>query len=194
MSPASTVLPRPTSSAISRLTRGMRRASTSGSELVVLDVDASPEGRLEGARVGRGDRSPPRGVEEGSERIGVVDPCRRVRQLGLRAHLGAGLGLPEDGERVWAALVVDRDEVDAVVLDRASRARRVERQGGGADRLDDPVAIADANEVALLRYSYCPLALDQRHGATLDRPRRTLSDAWSFFRRSRPTPRGRQRV
>ena len=93
---------------------GSRGAASSGrpgpaaGELVVLDIDACPERRLERARIRRGNGSPPHGIEESGEYLRLVHAFPRVGKLGLRTNLRARLDLPEDAQRRRAPLVVDR--------------------------------------------------------------------------------------
>ncbi len=136
------VLPRPTSSAISRLTRGICTARTSGIELVVLDLDAAAKGRLQGAHVGRGDRAPAHGVEKGIQPLGRVE-AGRLRQLDLLADLGARLQLPDDLQALAQRVILDGGEGDQV-LGAVSAGQRGGRQRAGQDVGDDVAPLPHA--------------------------------------------------
>ena len=85
-------------------------------ELVVGDLDARPERRLQRPRVRGGDRAPADRVDERVEPLRVVEPLRgERRQRRLRQHLGARLDLPDDGELVAEAVVLDRGGDDEVL-------------------------------------------------------------------------------
>ena len=109
------VLPKPTSSAMSRLTRGISSARDHRVELVVLDVDAAAERRLECPHVGGGDRAPAHGVEEGVEAARLVE-AGGFGQGRLLEHAGAGLELPDDLELLAERVVLDGGEGDEVLL------------------------------------------------------------------------------
>ena len=84
-------------------------------ELVVLDLDAAPERRLQGPAIGRGDRAPADGVEEGVEDSRIV----KARRLWQRAPLErpcARLDLPDDLERFAGAVVLDRRKGDQMLV------------------------------------------------------------------------------
>ena len=81
----------PTSSASSRLARGVAQRPAERLELVGLDVGAAAERRLDGLVVGAGDRTPPERVDEGGELgrgrrtwSGRSRSADRVRRLRLR--------------------------------------------------------------------------------------------------------------
>ena len=73
-SPASIVLPRPTSSAISSVVARHSQRAHERLELVVLDRDAAAERRLQRALIGARHRAPADGIEERVELGGVVEP------------------------------------------------------------------------------------------------------------------------
>ena len=84
--PASIVLPRPTSSAMNRLTRGQAQRLAQRLQLVGVDLDAGAERRLEEVRVGGRDAVPAERVEVGGEQArgvealgGEVVPAPRPR-------------------------------------------------------------------------------------------------------------------
>ena len=94
-SPASTVLPRPTSSAIKRLTRGSRSALRKRQQLVGVEPDAGPERRLEQVPISRRGRAPADRPQIGSEHLWAVwrsPPDTRPGVLGQ--HGGADFGIP----------------------------------------------------------------------------------------------------
>ena len=132
-------------------------------ELVVLNVYAGPERRLERAGVSRRDSTPAGRVEERRERVGLIDPVVGVRQLGLGTNLGAGLGLPENTQRCRASLVVDRHQTHKVVARPSVRAHRIQRTRRLPHRLDHPVPVPHPNKVPLLGHSHRPLRLNDRH-------------------------------
>ena len=74
--PASIVLPRPTSSAMKRLTRGRRRAFCKRLKLVGVDADAGPEGGLEQVRVGGVTQFHRKRVQVGREELRWVETPR----------------------------------------------------------------------------------------------------------------------
>ena len=98
-------------------------------ELVVLDVDAAAERRLDVLHVGRGGGPPADGVEEGVELVGRVE-AGRLGQGDLLDDPGPRLELPDDLQFFAQAVVLDGrqgDEVlrvgDAVQAGRRQRAR-----------------------------------------------------------------------
>ena len=111
--PASMVLPRPTSSAISRLTRGID-GPHHRVELVVVDVDAAAKRGLQGFVVGLGDSPPANGVEKGLQALGIVERVR-VRKGEFLVNGGPGFQLPDDLKLFAQAVVFDRGELDQVV-------------------------------------------------------------------------------
>ena len=83
-------------------------------ELVVLDLDAAPERRLEVLLVGRGDRAPANGVEEGIEPARLVEALRLGKRL-LADDAGARLELPDDPQLLAEPVVLDGEELDEVL-------------------------------------------------------------------------------
>ena len=83
-------------------------------ELVVLDVDAAAERRLQGPHVGGGGRAPAHGVEEGIESSGRIE-AGRSRQRRPLADLRAGLQLPDDLQFLAQGIVLDRRQRDQML-------------------------------------------------------------------------------
>ena len=107
-SPASMVLPRPTSSASRRFARGWLRARRSGSSWyasILAPIGTAP-GPL-GVRTGDG--SPPEGVDERGEPLWLVEPLRidLGRQILLGSKATTWLELPDDPELVAQPVVLD---------------------------------------------------------------------------------------
>ena len=114
-------------------------------ELVVLDRDAAPEGRLQRALVGTRHGAPTDGVEVRVELLGIVEAVSGDhRELGAFDDGGAGLDLPDDIEFLARRVVLDGDQRDEVL-----HAAAIERCLGIAhDVADDPHPPADPGELA----------------------------------------------
>ena len=136
-------------------------------KLVVLDIDACPERRLERARIRRGNGSPPHGIEESGEYLRLVHAFSGVGKLGLRTNLRARLDLTEDAQRRRAPLVVDRGKTHQVVPCPSIRIHCVRWTRRLTHRLDHPIAVPHTNTVYLFRHRNCALRLDCRHAAHL---------------------------
>jgi hypothetical protein len=172
-------------------------------QLIRLDLDASPERRLEEGWVCRGDAVPPHGVEERGEQPRRVEAL--VSQLlppFFALDLGIELLLPQDRQGLALRVILKASETDdgAVVL----RAPRL------VDRLDKPLAHAHLDDVpwggrlgdlghtapGMQRRSRC----DRKIGAAPPAQRRpTLSHVWiatcthwrrRFFWRKQPAGAG----
>lgn len=119
-----------------------------------------------GRWVGRGHRAPAHRVEEGGERLGVVQALGRVGQVRLGPDLGARLHLPVDGERIGPALVVDGNELDRVMSERRINGRQPVRCWHGI-RVDNgfhhPKPVPHPNQIPLLRHSHRSGRLNQNH-------------------------------
>ena len=100
------VLPRPTSSAIEQVDPWHLDGPHHRVELVVLDVDARAERRLDVRHVGGGGGPPADGVEEGVEPVGRVE-AGRLGQGDLLDDPGPRLELPDDLELFAEAVVLD---------------------------------------------------------------------------------------
>lgn len=85
--------------------------------MVVLDLDAGTEGRLEGGTVGGGDRTPTDGVQEG------VQPDRGIeavgvgggRQVAALMDPGTDLQFPEHLDPVVGGIIADAHQGDHVL-------------------------------------------------------------------------------
>ena len=106
--PASIVLPRPTSSASSRLTRGRLDGPGDRFELVRLDDHARTQRRLQRVHFGGGHRGPADRVEEGGQALGRVEAVLGdLRQRPSGQDAAAGLDLPDDREGLAVTAVLD---------------------------------------------------------------------------------------
>lgn len=79
-----------------------------GFELVGVESNTRPEGRLEQPRIGRGNRIPPQRVDVGREVLGAIEafgaevaPCLKLQNLGI------DLAFPEDVKRLSLSVVID---------------------------------------------------------------------------------------
>ena len=109
-------------------------------ELVVLDLDAAAEGRLEGwtsAVVAAPQRTASR---KASSRAGSSKP--HLRQASLLEDLGAGFELPDHLQFLAQRVVVDRSQREQVLFLRSGKART-------DDSRDDPLASTHLDQLAL---------------------------------------------
>jgi hypothetical protein len=136
-SPASMVLPRPTSSAMNRLARGSSRAFFSGMSWWSHELDAGAERGLEEVGVGGGDAVPAERVEVGAEVRGGSRRLDVAEAAGVGSeHARAELELPEHLE--GTALVSSSGEADQGLL---------AGMGGWEDVLDQVLAVAHQDHV-----------------------------------------------
>ena len=143
------VLPRPTSSASSRLTRGASNGAGDRFELVVLDRDAGAERRLKGLHVGGGDGRPADGVEERGQ------PFRRVEAA--LGDVGQRAARQDAGGRARPP----RSRPGCRRTRRPRRSASSSRCAAFACNLaDHPLAAADVDERTVRRDCGCSAVLD----------------------------------
>ena len=151
-SPASMVLPSPTSSASSRFVRGACKRPAQRLELVGLDVRAAAERRLIGVRVGRGHRTPTHRVDERGQGVRVVERGRiDLRKPLVRGDRVADLQLPDHRQLLAQPVLVERLERHDVI---GPRLRLVGWAAGKSllpDVRDCPGRAAYLDHLALLR-------------------------------------------
>jgi hypothetical protein len=80
--------------------------SDKGVELVVLDLDAAAEGRVEAADVSIADDAPPDGVQKGIKARGVVEAARRRKLVTLEGS-GTKLRLPHNLKFLAQGAILD---------------------------------------------------------------------------------------
>ncbi len=114
-------------------------------KLVVLDVDAGAERRLDVPHIGRGGSPPADGIEEGVELVGRVE-AGGIGQGDLLDHPGPRLDLPDDLQFFAQAVVLDGGQRDEG-LGVGDPLQAVGRQRAGDDLVDDPVAGPDADQL-----------------------------------------------
>ena len=91
------------------------QGSDQGFELVVLDGDTAAERSLESLGIGIGHRRPADRVEEGLQRLGVVEVVRvGGGEVGPLVDAASGLQLPDDLDLVLPPVIVKRDQSDQV--------------------------------------------------------------------------------
>ena len=139
MSPASIVLPSPTSSAMKRLTRGKPQGLAKRLELVGVDPDAGAEGRLKEVRVRRRDAVPAERMQIGREEVARIEAS--VGDLLPR--------LPGQDLRVDFLLPEHRQRLPLGVVVEARHSTRVASSPiCGSDILDKVLALPDADDLA----------------------------------------------
>jgi hypothetical protein len=127
-------------------------------KLVVLDVDARAERRLDVADVRRGGGPPADRIEEGVQLVGRVE-AGGLGEGDVLVDPGARLQLPDDPDLLAEPVVLDgRQRHEG--LPGAEGVQAARRQGARGDLVDYPVAGPDADELALLRggcrcYAHC---------------------------------------
>ena len=129
-------MPAPTSSAISRFTRGRRSAFRKREKLIGVLVDAGPERRLEQVAVGSRRGVPAQSAQIGGEDARVVGPeLRDARPSLVGQNLGVEFGVPKDRDGFALGVVVDAGQAKCV--------QPVDRR----PVLDEPTARSNANEI-----------------------------------------------
>ncbi len=126
-------------------------------ELILLDLDAGAEGRLQHGRVRRGDRAPPHGVEEGVEVAGRVETARGIRQCMPLVGGGARLQLPHNTEPLVTGVVLNAHQAHYMGC------------------LSSEVGISRASHTALADVGHHPRAVPDGHHLANGRQRRRLS-------------------
>ncbi len=122
-------------------------------KLVGLDVRAAAERGLEGVPVRRGDRAPADGVDEGGERVRVVEAIGADR-LGKALVRGDGLAdlkLPDDRELLAEPVLFKGLQPDHVGEARFSLVGRAAGQALGSHIGDGPGGAPDIDDLSLLR-------------------------------------------
>ena len=150
-------------------------------ELVGVDPDAGPEGRLEEVRVGRGHAVPLQRVQVGREQLRRVESPARDLLPGLgRDQLGVDLLLPEHLQGLPLGVVVEA---------RHPHEGRVVPGAGRHDLLDEILPLADADDLARLgsprhRLTSRSIRVGNRTSRTIQGSTRLASRLAFRFRRS----------
>ena len=142
-SPASIVLPSPTSSAINRLTRGSRKRLAQRQELIGVEPDAGAERRLQEITIRSRGGAPADRAQMRPEHFGAVR-CAASKAVPtiVRNNVRADLGVPEDLDLLALRVVGD-----------AGEAQRCEVRCAVVDRLDEPGTAAHLDELPLLDHA-----------------------------------------
>lgn len=132
-------------------------------ELVVLNLDAGPEGRLKRTGIDRGHGPPPDCVEERCQAVGVVEPAffGLWQGRGLE-NLGARLDLPDDLEVIGVSVVFDGNQRHEMLHPGVGSRHLICWYGASEDVGHYPMSIADNDELSLFGNAY---VLCDRHGA-----------------------------
>ena len=139
------VLPRPVSSAMKRLTRGMRKRLAQRLHLVGVDPDAGAKRRLEEVGIGGGDAAPAQGVQEGAEVAGCIEaPRPDGAPCFLLQDAAVDLEVPVDLQGLPLGIVVGAREADA----------RRHRRGDLLNRLHQPAPRAHLDKLADARGTF----------------------------------------
>jgi hypothetical protein len=102
---------------------------------------------------GAGHGAPADGVEEGGQADRVVElPDGRRRQRGRGQDAGRRLELPDDRELLTEAVVLDAGQRRQVLTAVLRNAQDVRRQSPADDVANDPVPVADVDELPLFRH------------------------------------------
>ena len=113
-----------------------------GLELVVLDLDARPVGRLEEPGIGRGDAVPAQGVEVGREQIRAIEaPLGHRLPAALAEDPRVELALPQHLEGLAEGVVLEAGQADQGGVAVSVRGREI---------LDEVLARADADDLSRL--------------------------------------------
>jgi len=121
-----------------------------GVELVVLDVDARAERRLDVPHIGGGHSPPAHRVEERVEPVGGVK-AGRLGQGNLLDDHRARLDLPDDLKLFVKGVVLDGQQGDEVLGHSARRLQGWGRKRTLVDVADHPAAGADIDKLACFR-------------------------------------------
>jgi len=118
-------------------------------QLIVLDLDAGPERRLERLDIRAGNRTPPNCVEERLESARIVGLAARHEdgQGCDLQNLTSGLHLPDDVKLRPEAVVLDVAQPEKGVPGTALRNKHVRWQRRRGDVRDDPVLASDADHL-----------------------------------------------
>ncbi len=139
MSPASIVLPRPTSSAIKQVDPRQLQRLAQRFELVGVEADAGPERRLKEARVGRRDAAPAHGAGVGGEEFRIVETLLAdAAPAVVGDDPGVELVLPQHRNRLALRVVVDAG---------GAHKARVAKPRRSLDALDQPAALPQVDEL-----------------------------------------------
>jgi hypothetical protein len=83
-------------------------------ELIILEFDPAPKWRLKGSAIGRGDRAPTNGIQEGVKDNGIVKACWLRQRAPFERSCGR-LDLPDNLQGLAGALVIDRRKGDQML-------------------------------------------------------------------------------
>ncbi len=119
-----------------------------GVKLVVLDVDARSERRLDVLHVGGGCGTPADGIEKGVEPVGFVEAAG-LGQVDFLQLPGSRLQLPENLEFLAEGVILDRRKRDEVLPRGRARFQRRRSKRTRFDAIDDPMAGSDTDQLPL---------------------------------------------
>ena len=137
-------------------------------KLIVLNGNARAEGRLKGAHIGAGNRTPAHRIHKGVEAARSVE-AGGLRQRGALNHLGTRLDLPDDLQLLADGVILDGGEGHAVLRGGVVDPKGIGWEGALAHLGDDVAALAHLDQLAVLGRD------DTRHTASRSRqPANTL--------------------